>query len=159
MNLPSISISDIAAFLALTVALWSAIQTGRFNRRQNDFCATADRLNQLLISREAVEAEQQRKADISANFVKIAKSDYRLKVFNRGAAAARNVRLEILDGSQLFPKSELAQKFPFPALERQQHVDVMVSVTLGTPRRAHLRLIWTDEAGTEHVNDIWRDVY
>lgn len=159
MNLPSISISDIAAFLALIVATWSAIQTGRFNRRQNDFSATADRLNQLLISREAVEAEQQRKADISANFVKIAKNDYRLKVFNRGAAVARNVRLEILDGDQLFPKNELAKKFPFPALERQQNVDVMISVTLGTPRRAHLRLTWTDEAGAEHANDIWRDVY
>lgn len=155
----SFSISDVAAFLALTVAIWSVVQTGRFNRRQNDFAQTAERLNNLLIAREAADAEEQRKADVSANFVKIGKSDFRLKVFNRGVSAARNVRLEVLGGEELFARNELAEKFPFPVLERQQHVDMIVFVSLGSPRRAHLRLIWDDDTGADHRNEIWRDVY
>lgn len=155
----SITFSDGAALFALAVAIWSAVQTGRFNRRQNEFSETAERLNQLLIEREAAEKSGAQKADVSANFVKISKNDYRLKVFNRGPAGARNVRLEMLTGEELVGKRELAQKFPFPSLERQQHVDVLVCMTLGSPRRAHMRLTWDDDAEQDRSSEIWRDVF
>ena len=155
----SLTSSDIVAILALLVAGWSAFQTGRFNKRQNDFAETAERLNQLLIAREAAETEQQAKADVSANFVKIGRNDYRLKVFNRGLGVAHNVRLEVLAGSELIGDSELRDKFPLPKLERQQHVDVLTRVHMQSPRRAHIKLLWDDDAGAGQQKELWLDVF
>lgn len=154
-----LSASDVVAMLALVVAGWSAFQTGRFNKRQNEFAETAERLNQLLIAREAAETEQQAKADVSANFVKIGKNDYRLKVFNRGLGVAHNVQLEMLAGGELVGDSELRDKFPLPKLERQQYVDVLTRVHMGSPRRAHVKLSWDDEAGGGQQKELWLDVF
>ncbi|CAH0498172.1 hypothetical protein [Novosphingobium sp. CECT 9465] len=143
-----VTVSDIAAFSALAVAIWSAVQTGRFNRRQNAFAETAERLNRLLIDKESAESQAQRKADVGANFVKIAKNDYRLKVFNRGPVVARNVRLEFLAGGEVMMASELKQKLPIPALERHQTVELMASINMQSPRRAQMRIHWDDDSGT-----------
>lgn len=145
--------------MALGIAVWSAVQTGRFNRRQNDFAETAEHLNQLLIRREAADSEQQHTADISANFVKIGKSDYRLKVFNRGASTARSVRLEMLAGADLVSDSELQQKFPLPMLERQQGTELITHVHMQSPSRAHVRLLWDDDSGQGHQKELWLDVF
>ena len=155
----TVTASDAAAFLALAVAIWSAFQTGRFNRRQNDFAETAERLNQLLIAKEAAETEQQRQADLGANFVKLGKSNYRLKIFNRGAGSARNVRLELLAGSELLARGELTEKFPVPLLERQQGTELICFVSMSAPRRAHLRLTWDDDVATDRNKELWVDVF
>jgi hypothetical protein len=158
MALP-LTTSDLVAALALVVAGWSAFQTGRFNKRQNEFAETAERLNHLLIAREAAETEQQGKADISANFVQIGKSNYRLKVFNRGLGVAHNVRLEVLAGGELIGDSELRDKFPLPKLERHQHVEVLARVHMQSPRRAHIKLLWDDDAGIGQQKELWVDVF
>ncbi|MGH6616348.1 hypothetical protein [Sphingomonas sp.] len=155
----TVTASDVAAFLALVVAIWSAFQTGRFNRRQNDFAETAERLNQLLIAKEAAETEQQRQADLGANFVKLGKSNYRLKVFNRGAGAARNVRLEMLVGSELIAGRELAEKFPVPLLERQQGTELICFISMSAPRRAHIKLTWDDDIAIDRSKELWADVF
>lgn len=155
----NVTASDLAAVLALIVAMWSAAQTGRFNRRQNEFAETAERLNQLLIARETAENEQQGKADMSANLVKIGKHDYRLKVFNRGLGTARNVRLEVLDGERVLPTSDVERKFPVPALERQQGVELSARVYIGSPRRCHVKLLWDDETGSDWHKELWLDVF
>src|SRR5690606_8180614 len=98
MNIPALTISEAVAGVAPIVALWSVVQTGRFNKRQNAFAETAERLNRLLIERESSETQQQLKADVGASFVKIGKNNTRLKIFNRGAATARNIRMEVLAG-------------------------------------------------------------
>jgi hypothetical protein len=154
-----LTISDVAAFLALIVAIWSAVQTGRFNRRQNDFAETAQRLNEMLIAREAADTEHKDKADVSANFVKIGKSNYRLKIFNRGVSEARNVRMELLAGRDLISDDELRQKFPLPALEPQQNVELLCRVHMQSSRRAHIRLIWDDVSGQDRTKEQWRDVF
>lgn len=154
----AISVSDGAAVLALAIAIWSAVQTGRFNRRQNAFAETAERLNQLLIEREAADAAQRKGAELSANFVKIGKSDYRLKVFNRGPGSARNVRLEQLSGGHIGAR-ELEQKFPLPLLERQQNIDFLVRVFLGSARRAHIKLYWEDDVSSVNEKELWLDVF
>lgn len=78
--------SAVVAFIALIVSL---ISMGK----ANNFAKTADRLNLLLIDKEEEEGQIAKRADVSANLIKVGKSDYRLKVFNRGKGTARNVRL------------------------------------------------------------------
>lgn len=155
----NVTASDIAAVLALIVAIWSAVQTGRFNRRQNEFASTAERLNQLLIARETADTEQQRRAEVSANFVKIGKRNHRLKVFNRGAGVARNVRLELLSGGDLLADDELHEKFPVPAMEQHQTVELLAFVHLHSPRRCHVRLHWDDDIKEGQQKELWLDAF
>ena len=154
-----LSASDVAAALALVVAVWSAVQTGRFNRRQNEFAETAERLNNLLIARETAASQEQGKADISANFVKTGKHNHRLKVFNRGIATARNVRLDVLAGEELLDSAGLRDKFPVPALDRHQTVELLAYVHFGSPRRCHVRLLWDDDTGKGRHKELWLDAF
>lgn len=107
---------DVVALLALVIAIWSAWQTQRFNKRQTAFEETNERLNLMLIDKEAAESDAQKRADVSANFYKSGKHDYRLKVFNRGPNAATNVRLEVLDEAGILDDSDIARKFPVPIM-------------------------------------------
>jgi len=154
-----ITVSDGAAISALLVSLWTARQTSRFNRRQNDFAETAERLNRLLIEKESAESEAKRAAELGVNFVKIGKNDYRLKVFNRGAGIARNVRLEMLEGEDVIDGRELAEKCPIPSLERHQTVELRAWIHFQSSRRAHIRLFWDDDSATGQTKDVWSDVF
>lgn len=149
-----ISAGDIIAGVALAIAIYSAWTTSRFNKRQMAFEETTERLNLLLIDREASETEAAKRADISANFYKAGKGDYRLKVFNRGKGTAKNVRFESLDDSRLFIESDVARYFPVPVLEQHASVELIGAVHLRSSSRAHIRLIWDDEAGQDHMKEL-----
>jgi hypothetical protein len=147
--------SDIIALFALAVASWTLVQTILFNRRQQRFEQTNERLNLLLIEKEKSDFLDQNRADISANFYKIGKNDYRLKVFNRGKSKAENVRLEVLDDSGLLIGSDLQRKFPAPLLEPFGYVEVIAAVHMGSASRAHIKVMWTDSNGTERSKELY----
>lgn len=144
-------LGDIAAVLALILSAWSMKKTNDFNRRQTEFIENNDRLNQVLIEKEAQESEAQKRADLSANFLKIGKSDYRLKVFNRGPGTASNVRLELLDqaAKDMLVQDDVKRKFPVPILEQHQNVDLCAAVHLGAPSRIEIALVWDDASGND----------
>jgi hypothetical protein len=144
-------LGDIAAVLALILSAWSMKKTNDFNRRQKEFIDTNDRLNQMLIEKEAQESEAQKRADVSANFIKLGKTDYRLKVFNRGPGTASNVRVELLDeaAKDMLIESDVKRKFPIPILEQHQNVDLIAAVHLGSPSRIEIALVWDDASGTD----------
>jgi len=142
------SVSDIIALMALVFSAWSLYQNHRFNKRQSVFEETNAKLSQILIEKETGEIAEQKKAELSANFVKIGKN-HRLKIFNRGKAVAKNVRLELLDnGDSLLQQNEADRKFPVPVLETHGCVELIAFVHMGSPSRAHIKLIWDDESGT-----------
>jgi hypothetical protein len=148
-----LSASDIIALMALAVSAWSLVQSIHFNRRQEAFERTSQRLNNLLIEKEGAEASDQIRAEISANFYKAGKNDHRLKVFNRGKAPAWNLRVEILDGDMLIP-SEFDRKFPVPLLEPQSGVELIAAVQAGSASRAHIKAIWDDASGTQRSKEL-----
>jgi hypothetical protein len=144
-------LGDIAAVLALILSAWSMKKTNDFNRRQKEFIENNDRLNQMLIEKEAQESEAQKRADLSANFIKVGKSDYRLKVFNRGPGTATNVRVELVDQAarDMLIESDVNRKFPVPILEQHQNVDLIAGVHLGSPGRIEIALVWDDASGKD----------
>jgi uncharacterized cupredoxin-like copper-binding protein len=149
-------VSALIAFGALVVSLVSLNKTNKFNERQNELAATTDRLNKMLIEREAAEAVAGKKADLSANIYKAGKHDYRMKVFNRGKGVARNVRIVDLHGGNdtILLDSEIARKFPVPILEQHQSVELIAAISLGSPLRAHIKLVWDDEIGQSHEKEL-----
>jgi hypothetical protein len=149
-----IDASDIVAGLALLIAAYSAWKTVQFNKRQTAFEETNERLNLLLIEREASESEAAKRADVSANFYKAGHNKYRLKVFNKGKGAARNVRFEALDGADLFIENDIARKFPVPVMEQHASVELIAAVHMGSPSRAHIKLIWDDDTGQAREKEL-----
>lgn len=149
-----IDAGDIIAGLAFVLAIYSTWITRRFNKRQTAFEETAEQLNRLLIEKEASEAEAAKRADLSANFYTVGKNNYRLKVFNRGKGVARNVRFEVLDDSDLLIDDDIRRKFPVPVLERHASVELIAGAHFGSASRAHIKLLWDDEVGTEHQKEL-----
>lgn len=154
VGLGSIS-SALISLAALAVAVISLVKTNRFNTRQNEFAETTKRLNDLLIEREATERLSAKKADVSANLYQVGRHSYRLKVFNRGKGAARNVRLIDLCGeNSILDGRGIDAKFPLKILDPQQSVEVVAVMSFGSAEGAHIRLEWDDDAGVDHEKEL-----
>jgi hypothetical protein len=147
--------SDIASVAALILSGVSIFMTGKFNRRQNELADTTERLNQLLIDRETAEGLASKKADLSANLIAVGKNNHRLKVFNRGKGVARNVRLIDLAGSDsILGDSDIAHKFPVAIMDQHQAVELIAFIHMGSPLKAHIKLLWDDDAGTDQEKEL-----
>jgi Tfp pilus assembly pilus retraction ATPase PilT len=141
----SIGLSDFFALSALILSAYSIKKTVDFNKRQKEFIETNDKLNKMLLEKESQDALQQKKADISANFIDIGKNNYRLKVFNKGKSTANNIRIDFPEGNELFIDSDVKRKFPVPILEQHQYVELLTASSLGSPNRITIKLLWDDE--------------
>ena len=139
-----------AAWLALLLAAISLYKNHKSDKRQDELAATTEQLNRLLIERETQAGQDSKRADLSANLITVGKNNQRLKVFNRGKGTARNVRLiDLQQDDSILLRSDIQEKFPLPILERHQAVEVLAAITHGSPLRAHIRLLWDDETGSD----------
>ncbi|HEY1731070.1 MAG TPA: hypothetical protein VGG15_04950, partial [Terriglobales bacterium] len=77
-------VSAAISLLAFAMSVYSTKKTVEFNKRQQEFIDTNDKLNKMLLQREEQDTLAQKQADLSANFIKISQNNYRLKLFNRG---------------------------------------------------------------------------
>ena len=149
------SVGDIGSIASAIVALVALIISVISMHKANKFDSTADRLNRMLIEREQAEGIASKKADLSANMIKTGKSDYRLKIFNRGKGTACNVRLIDLAGdSSVLISSDIQRKFPRPILEQHQSVELIAAVTLSASPCGHIKLQWDDETGADHEKEL-----
>jgi hypothetical protein len=145
-----IDLGDIVALLALVVSAYSIKKTSDFNKRQNEFIETNDKLNKLLLEKENAELIHKNKADISVNFIKTGKNNHRLKVFNKGNNTAKNIRMEFPDGNSLLYSSDLDTKLPIPILEQHQSIELLAIVGFGSDIRMTVKLIWDDDSGNDN---------
>ena len=149
------SAGDIGSIASAAVALIALIVSFVSMYKTNKFGETTDRLNRMLIDRETAENLAGKKANLSANLIKVSKNDTRLKVFNRSKGVARNVRLIDLDADDsILMDSDISRKFPLPILEQHQWVDVIASSHLDSAPRVHIKLQWDDETGTNHEKEL-----
>ena len=142
-----VDLGDIVALLALGLSAYSMKKTFDFNTRQNDFIETNNKLNKLLLEKECQDALHQKKADISANFIKVGRTESRLKIFNRGKNTARNISIEFPEGNEIILDSDIQNKFPIPILEQHQSVELMAVRHMQSPIRTPIKLSWDDESG------------
>ncbi|ENS5608703.1 hypothetical protein [Vibrio mimicus] len=136
---------DGIALLALCLSGYATWRTVQFNKRQDSLVETQSRLNELLLAKETEEVLEDRKADLGASIIKLGNSKYRLKIWNKGNADAKNVTVEFPDGNSLVPDSELQSKFPYESLERFGSIELIASVHWQTPSKHKLKLCWSDE--------------
>jgi hypothetical protein len=144
--LDSIDAGDLIAGLAFLLSSYATWQTVNFNKKQKSLVESQEKLNNLLLEKESEDALKEKRADLGASFIKLGSSKYRLKIWNKGAATAKNVRVEFPEENDVVFDSEVTDKFPMESLERHQSVELTAAVDKGTKRKHVVRLIWEDEA-------------
>jgi hypothetical protein len=147
----SLAISNIISGLALTVSVAALWITHNFNRRQKSLIESQETLNRLYLEKEIQLSENERKAELGASFVRVGpKNSYRLKVWNKGKAAAKNVSIEFPNGNDIVPDYDLNAKFPLESLEPQAGVELIAVVHLGLTPKQVVKLVWDDGAGSQN---------
>ncbi|WP_223175447.1 hypothetical protein [Sulfuricurvum kujiense] len=141
-----IDAGDIIAGFAFLLSGYATWQTVSFNKKQKSLIESQEKLNYLLMEKENEDSLKEKRADLGASFIKIGSTKYRLKIWNKGASTARNVRIEFPDGNDVVIDSEVADKFPMESLERHQSVELIATVHLQTKRKHVVRLLWEDDA-------------
>lgn len=141
----SFTSGDVIAACAFALSAVATLRTELFNRRQKALIESQERLNQLLLDKEAAESSNDKKANLGASFIRLGSNKYRLKIYNKGKAVARNVRLEFPDGNDTLLASDLNEKFPMELLDVHQSVDLIASVHLGSKPKLALRILWADD--------------
>ncbi len=149
----SFGVGDVIAALALVLSIVATVTTMRFNRRQKSLIASQDLLNRRLLEREESDSEAARRADLGANLAKVTDSRWRLKVFNRGRSAARNITVST-DGDLLL-QDDIDSKFPLEILEPQQGVELLARVHLGSASKHAITLNWDDDAQEANTKTVY----
>lgn len=150
--------SDIIALLALVVSVYAIWTTASFNKRQLALTASQEKLNEQLLQQGHAAEVDSKRAELGANFVKVGTGKYRLKVFNKGKAPARNVHIEFVEGSETFIANDVASKFPLEMLEPQQGVELIAAVHMGTQSKHKIRFTWSDDAKEDNEKTVYPTV-
>ena len=118
------------AVLAFAFSIYTFRKTHKLSEKQAELVEDQKRLNRILVEKEETEACNAKKADLSARLVKVANNNWRVKIFNKGKAEARHVRIEFdTEGDNvILIKRDVESKFPMGRLEPQQGVDLIASL-------------------------------
>lgn len=136
---------DVISGLAFVFSIYATVKTIQFNNRQQSLIESQEKLNNLLLEKEISDSASERQANLGASFIKLGSNKYRLKIWNKGRAVARNIILEFPEGNDVLMESEIKEKFPLEALDTYQSVELIAAVHLGTKPKHAIRLIWSDE--------------
>lgn len=136
--------SDVAAYSAIGLSLIALLVTYRFNERQKKFFENQEELNSRLLQQVDADLASTKKADISGNFVKEGKNRH-YKIYNKGKAQARNLRIEVIENPELLIQSQIEMKFPLEVLEPQQGVTLIAISAYGSPDKLKIRFLWEDD--------------
>jgi hypothetical protein len=141
----TIDSGDIIAGFALFFSVYATIKTIQFNNRQQAFIESQEKLNKLLLEKEVSEATSEKKANLSASFLKLGSSKYRLKIWNKGKSTARDIMIEFPEGNDVVMEDEIKEKFPLESLDTHQSVELIASIYMGTRSKHLIRLTWADD--------------
>jgi hypothetical protein len=141
----TLELRDLVALVALILSGYATWRTIKFNERQKSLIEVQERLNTLLLAKQQNEVTSDRKADLGASFIKLGTSKYRLKIWNKGKAAARNIQIDFPEGNDVVDQSDIDAKFPLEILETYQAVELVAAVSFGTKPKQAIRLRWEDD--------------
>lgn len=152
---PTISWGDIFTALAFFLSCFATAMTLWTNHKQKSLLQSQERLNNMLLAQGEREALSASKADLGATFVKLGSSKYRLKIWNKGKATARNIRIEFPDGNDILPANEIRAKFPLESLDQYQSVELTAAPSIGSKLKHAIRLLWADDASDANEKTVY----
>lgn len=116
------------------------------------------KLNTLMLDKEKREAAHEKEADLGANFVTIGSEKYRLRISNKGRAAAYHVTIDFPEGNDIILEDDIQEKFPLELLERGQSVELVAMIAMGTKRKLAIRLSWQSADGERFEKTVYATV-
>lgn len=140
--------SDVIASLALVIS-------GYLAWHQRGINASQAKVNELLLQQGEAEALETKQADLGASYLRLGKGNHRLKIWNKGKATARNIRIDFPDGNNLVAESDVVQKFPLEALEQFQFVELTAYMRIGMKEKHQLTLTWDDASGENVSKNVY----
>ena len=143
------ALSSFAAVVVSALALWAARKA---NKDNSHLTMREAELVRLLLIKEQREQSDKEQTEMSARLYSSGKHNWKLRVFNRGPAEARNVRLEVTCDNSYISKKWINEKFPMDRMEAGQSVDLLASVHLGSHLKEDIRLIWDDSSAPDRSN-------
>lgn len=144
----SISFSDVIAAVALLLSVYATWKTLGLNESQK-------RLNDFLLKQGESQELDARKADLGATFLNLGNNRHRLKIWNKGKAAARNVNITFPEGTDVLIESDINAKFPLEVLEQHQSVELIAAPHMGTKQKQTIRLTWDDDFSSENEKTLY----
>jgi hypothetical protein len=139
---------DIIAGIAAGIAFLSLLLSGYATWKTS-------KLNNLLLEKETSEALNNKKADLGASFIKHGTSTRGLKIWNKGKATARNVRIEFPEGNEAFIQGDIDRKFPLESFDTFQYVELLAAGHMGMRAKHPIRLIWSDDFGEDNEKIVY----
>lgn len=99
-------------------------------------------INAYQLGKIEEEKIQKRQAVVRASLIVGNKGHRILRIYNKGKATARNVRLIINDEPDYLYATN---PFPFPALNEHENVDLNIQLHMGSPDNISFEILWDDE--------------
>lgn len=143
--------SDIIALGAFALSIYtvisSEVRASKSDKEQKVIKKEQDRLRKLLLEKETKSAINEKKAELGARIAKVAKDNYRLKVYNRGKVEARNINIHFPDndGNEYLVMSNVKDKFPYEILHPYQTIEVIASPHFGNKTKYRVNITWDDD--------------
>lgn len=128
------------SFLLSIVAILGTVFT--YFKHDSKIKAQEKLINDYQLDKIEEEKIQKTQAIVRASLIKGNKGHRILRVYNKGKAAARNVRLIIKDEPDYLYATN---PFPFPALNESENVDLNIHLHMGSPDNISFEIIWDDE--------------
>ena len=147
---------EIAALVVSAVSLFVAIVSFIISSKSQHLQNRVNEIELKLKEYELEEKEQHKVPCIEARINHIAKGNYRIKIWNSGNAAAKNVTASWDKGSQIIFFDQV--KMPFELLEPQKSFDLAISTYMGSPRKLCITTAWEDTDGEKHSKEQWCDL-
>lgn len=110
------------------------------------------KINAYQLRKFEEEEREAKKAAVRANLVQRDRSRYTLKVYNKGKAPAKNIKLQILrpEGYDL---DILGNPFPLEILNEHENIDVSVYPDKESPDQVFIKLTWNDDSGNDNKHE------
>ncbi len=103
------------------------------------------RLNAIAIQKHEEEEILKRSADVKGNIIKEEKGRRVLRIYNKGQANARNIRLNILSETEGLILFRFDEKLPYELLTPYDKFDLIFFCTEGFVPTLKIQLIWDDD--------------
>lgn len=142
-----VDLSDIISLIALIgtiITYW--VHSRKLNTQQKQ-------INEFQIRKGLEEEDNKKKALICANTFKSSKG-WRIRVYNKGEATARNIRFYSDDIGMEESGIELRVDMKsYPLLNKGDHFDIVMLLAEGHNPAPIIKLVWDDFFGKDRENE------
>jgi len=130
---------DDPSFIVAAMALMGTIFT--YFKHDKKIKAQEKLINDYQLGKIEEEKIQRMQAEVRASIIVGSKGLRTLRVYNKGKASAKNVRLIIHDEPECLYS---LNPFPFPLLNEHENVDLNIHLHMGSPDNISFELLWDD---------------